>query len=151
MKLKYKCIKYVGIYLLIATLKQLSQHQVKENSMSLSCSLWWQNNQFSWHWTEINRNISISLIILRTAEGEASLLNAGSQFWCERAQILHCCQNHWKQDTIYLLYCGRGAKFMNLEDQRQLSAKPNEACQQQAARTNIMPAMLRLCWFPRVC
>lgn len=40
---------------------------------------------------------------------------------------------------------------MNLEDQGQLGAKPSEAYQQQAARTNIMPAMLRLCWFPKVC
>lgn len=40
---------------------------------------------------------------------------------------------------------------MNLEDQRQLSVKLNEAWQQQAARANIMPAMLSLCLFAKVC
>lgn len=69
----------------------------------MKCTWWWQNNQFSWNWTEIKRNVSISLIILRRAEGEASLPNAGSQFWCERAKILHCFQNQWTQFRCFVV------------------------------------------------
>lgn len=39
-KLKYKSIKHVGINLLTATLKQLSQHQVKANSVTIMCLVW---------------------------------------------------------------------------------------------------------------